>query len=412
MSAKYLIQIHKSKLEDYIAKAIIAPDRYFTNEIEIDTQSQNPNTLIVSDGYISTLNSNQILIALTLTPIEIDSLIEITPHIYRLNTPLPITRIKQIYTQSRDISNAIIDSLISKQSGYISKSLFRVFPKGKNRFKQYTLKAISQEFFDYEKNMMRYDSIMGLFAFIKNTHLYYTNTTQKYITYPQSYFDILDIETKSIKLDEWLESRLSYSRDILSKRLIDRIYQGGYINEKFIEEIIPLIEDEEIKDRFQKLIETSLEYKSILKELQEEREIYYLICLIFIYSKKGSNDRYVLKENIVEEVPHNIAELSLAILGLYYGYTIIGAYEDISFDDALFDKIQDNYSMKFRLDSKLEYILIEAIYKRAFDLEYSIDIEPPVKHKNITITRTKKINRLYSIQKDRYLDVDLISVEF
>ncbi len=408
MESKYLIQIHKSKLEDYISKAIIAPDRYFDNEIEIDIQSLHPNTLILSDGHIDTLSPNQILLSLTLTTQEIQSLVEISQDIFVLDTPLPITRIIQIYTYSRDTASTILSSLISKQSGYISKSLFRVFPKGKNRLKQYKMDIIPQSFTDYTKELLRYDQIMGLFAFIHNLHLYYTDTNGIYANYPLCYFEIYD--NGSIELQKWLENSLSPSHNRLAFKLLEQIYQGRYINESFILDIIPLIEDDNIKKSFIRLLETSLEYKSILKELEEEESIYFLITLIFIYSNKKSSDRYVLKKNIIEEIPYDKAPISLVLLGLYYGYNIISASEDISFDDTLFDTFRESYNMKFQLNSQLDYNIIEAIYKRAFGITYDINPHTPKRYHNLTIPRTKAFYAHYQIEKIRYIDVNRFTI--
>ncbi|MFK5976020.1 MAG: hypothetical protein QM493_05895 [Sulfurovum sp.] len=408
MESKYLIQIHKSKLEDYIAKAIIAPDIYFENEIEIDTQSQMSDILLLSNGYINPLTPNQILIKVMLTLDETNSLTEVTPHIFILDTPLPITRIKQIYTSSRDTTNTILNSLLSKQSGYIAKTLFRVFPKGKKKFQQYMIKPISYNSKDYTKELLQYDQIMGLFAFIKNTNLYYTNESHIYINYPKSYFEIYN--NNSIELDTWLEKQLSLSQSLLAKKLIERITKGEHINEKFIKEITDFVENDEVKEQFQLLLETSLEYKSVLKYFEDRELIYFLITLLFIYSKKHSSDRYVLKKNIIEEIPQERAEISLALLGLYYGYTIISAYEDIKFEDDLFDKLQKNYNMKFRLDSALEYNLIEAIYKQVFKLDYDVPSPTLKRYKNITISRTKAFNTHYKVEKKRYIDVDSITI--
>ncbi len=223
-----------------------------------------------------------------------------------------------------------------------------------------------------KKQLLQYDQIMGLFAFIKNTNLYYTDTNGIYTNYPKSYFEIYDKE--SIELEKWLESNLSLSHTPLAQKLLERITKGEYINEKFIKEIITIVEDDEAKEQFNLLLETSLEYKSVLKYFEDRELIYFLITLLFIYSKKHSSDRYVLKKNILEEIPYKRAQISLALLGLYYGYTLISAYENIEFEDTLFDSLREEYSMKFRLDSRLDYSIIEAIYKRVFNLKYSITL--------------------------------------
>ena len=68
---KFLLQIHRIKLQDYIQGALIAQDRYLGDEIEKDIQSINPDYLVLSDGYIGELDEYQILLELILTVLSI-----------------------------------------------------------------------------------------------------------------------------------------------------------------------------------------------------------------------------------------------------------------------------------------------------------------------------------------------------
>ena len=67
---KFLLQIHRIKLQDYIQGALIASDKYLGDEIEKDIQSKNPNFLVLSDGYFDELDEHQILLELILTNTE------------------------------------------------------------------------------------------------------------------------------------------------------------------------------------------------------------------------------------------------------------------------------------------------------------------------------------------------------
>ena len=42
----YLLQINRIKLQDYIQRGLIVPDKYLYENKEIDTQSKNPNFLV------------------------------------------------------------------------------------------------------------------------------------------------------------------------------------------------------------------------------------------------------------------------------------------------------------------------------------------------------------------------------
>ena len=74
MFERYLLQTHRIKLQDYVQCGLVAPDIYLGDEIEKDIQSNTPNFLILSDGYIEELDESQILIELILTEDEKASL--------------------------------------------------------------------------------------------------------------------------------------------------------------------------------------------------------------------------------------------------------------------------------------------------------------------------------------------------
>ena len=67
---KFLLQIHRIKLQDYIQCGLIVADKYLGDEIEKDIQSINPDYLVLSNGYIDDLDEYQILLELILTADE------------------------------------------------------------------------------------------------------------------------------------------------------------------------------------------------------------------------------------------------------------------------------------------------------------------------------------------------------
>jgi len=79
-----------------------------------------------------------------------------------------------------------------------------------------------------------------------------------------------------------------------------------------------------------------------------------------------------------------IVETLTALLGMYYGYKQIRPYETITFNDAKIDNIfGDNFNLKFKLDQKLDYILIESLYEFVFNNRKAgkdvLSFEPSIK---------------------------------
>ena len=125
---RFLLQIHRIKLQDYIQGALIAPDKYLGDEIEKDIQSKNEDILALSDGYFEELDEYQILLELILTDEEKEKLIKVDD-VYYMDFPLPITRIKKIYVQNDEIKNHIIINVNNSEKGFITERLFDTFEK-------------------------------------------------------------------------------------------------------------------------------------------------------------------------------------------------------------------------------------------------------------------------------------------
>ena len=101
MENRYLIQVCRDKLTDYIMKALICPDNLMGEECHIDTQSTYKDILILTqNSIINDLdNSEEILIEIVLTPNEVKNILYTTDSedIFYTSKPLPISRIKKIY---------------------------------------------------------------------------------------------------------------------------------------------------------------------------------------------------------------------------------------------------------------------------------------------------------------------------
>ncbi len=417
-----LIQVYKSKFRDYIGKGLICSDNFLGEEIESDTQSKFKDFLLLSTGYFDELNEEQLLLEIILTNDEKEKLTEIDSNIYLLDKPLPITRVKTIYVSNKKIDSVDIQkSLKNYNTGYISEKLFETFPKGRKKFIQYFIETSDKhEFQDYREKVLKYDKLIGLFASIKNTNLYYINEHNIYQNYSDNYFSIFyNYNEKTIKVSKWIEDKF-YSSDI-DKLFIKRLNSTNYIDKKFLTEIIEIVNEDEIKNKLETLRDDPLEKKEILNFFKNYREhIYYYISLLFIYGKKGSNSKYAFKDNIIEEIPYEMAENTLAIFGLYYGYSSFPAYEEIDIADKEFKNIAkgNEFNIKFKLDSKLDYILVESIYQYVFNdkkeeinINYLDEVLKKIKWKSIKLPINQYFERWYSIEKKKILDIESIKIK-
>lgn len=230
-SEKYLLQINRIKLQNYVQYGLIVPDKYLDDEHELDIQSKNPEYLIVSNGYVDVLSENQILIELVFTDYEKNKLIK-KDDVYYFDFPLPLTRIKKIYAQDKEIINHICVNLENSEKGFLPKNIFDVYnKKDKNIFDQISLNDISAGLTnDYNEKIIKYDKLLGMLSFMKNTNLYYCDDIGIVSNYSDNYFVVLSnfLKTKFNEKKFILNSILNKNKDfkelLFSNKIMDKLF--------------------------------------------------------------------------------------------------------------------------------------------------------------------------------------------
>lgn len=363
---KYLLQVNRIKLQDYVQCGLIVPDKYLHDECEKDIQSKNSNVLIVSDGYISELKEEQILIELILTEDEKLKIIEIENICY-FDFPLPITRIKKVYTQSKDISNWIIKNIKNSEKGFLPDRLFDVYKtKSKIIFPKIEYKniEIDKNQSDYSEQIRYFDKRMGMFSFVKNTNFYYADDNYYISNYSDNYFSML-----STLLEKKIVDESFIGLDILKEnpKYKEILYSENQIDKEFIQFTLEGIVDLEIKEVFGQLLVPNSVRKTLVLLLEKKLYLYYYIGLVYYFKQKSSNQKDNFKQDIKSLIPYALAEVSLSMLGIYLGYTNLRASEQIKIEDKILNKIFANdFNIKFKLETKLDYITIETIYNHSF----------------------------------------------
>ena len=335
---RYLLQIHRIKLQDYIKCGLIVPDKYLDENKEIDIQSKNPNFLIVSDGYIKKLDEYQILLELIITDEEKQDFKTIGDVNY-FDFPLPITRIKKVYVQSEKVKKHIEIQIQNGENGFLPKNLFYVYLKNDIPiFEQREYKSLEDNIIinEFEKQIRVFDKRMGMFAFMKNSEIYYCDDTQKVANYSKHYFSTL-----SKLLKKPLDNKIFKELDVLkqNEEFKKLLYSNNQIDKEFIIQEAQKIDDSEIKDIFLEMTSPTGTRKA-LKNLLENNDLeHYLIGLVYYFRQKDSNKKDNFKIDIKSLIPYEVAEISLAILGIYFGYSILRAEEKIEIKDKYFKKL-------------------------------------------------------------------------
>ena len=366
MFERYLLQTHRIKLQDYVQCGLVAPDIYLGDEIEKDIQSNTPNCLILSDGYIEELDESQILIELILTEDEKASL-HLCEDVCYFTSPLPITRIKKVYAYDKASISHIVTTLQTSEKGFLPENIFECYTQKKQcifALKSYSPAPEMLQITNFSDKIRSFDKRMGMFAYMKNAKAYYCNDSAVISNYSDNYFSILSKYLPK-KLDDKTYDGLSIISQNLSFK--ELLYSKEQIDESFIETIAQSIKDNEIKELFLKILEPNSTRKILPLLLEKNAELYYFIALVFYVRHKDSNRKDSIKINIKDIIPEPLAEKALAILGIYFGYRTLRASEHIEIHDSYFVKLfGQEWNMKFKLDTKLDYMTIESIYRHSF----------------------------------------------
>lgn len=363
---RYLLQVHRIKLQDYVQCGLITPDVYLGDEVEKDIQSNASHFLLFSEGYVEELDKDQILIDLIFTEEEKASL-HLCGDICYFASPLPITRIKKVYAYDKAFISHVIASLGTSEKGFLPDHLFDSYTQKKQCIftqKNYSPAPEILQTTDFNDQILSFDKRMGMFAYMKNAAAYYCNDTASLANYSNNYFAILSKYLSKKLDDKTYDGLYIISQNSSFKELL---YSENQINESFIETIAQSIEDNELKELFLKIIEPNSTRKILPLLLEKKAELYYFIALVYYVRHKDSNRKDSIKTNIKDIIPESLTEKALAILGIYLGYKLLRAFEEIDIHDPIFARLfGKKWNMKFKLDTKLDYMTIESIYHHSF----------------------------------------------
>jgi len=380
LRTKFYIQLHISNLFDCFSSGIITPVSYSKNRTCDDIQSKYYNNIIIANGYIESFDNSQCLLEIILKPNEVN----FDNEVFLYNKPLPISRVKKIIVFDKYVKEKIINTALSQDVGYIPENLFDYF--NDNISKLDLIPSNKSESINYQKEIDIFDRLLGLFAFIKNQQLYYTNLTNEISNYSRHFLEAFSIINNEIELNfsnilkkEFITAYkilFDYNNNDTSQPnafIVKHIYDNGLIDRDFIDKFFEIFsglhsDKKTTIDELKSKLLSSTGKKQVLKYLLDINEKFFKVSYLYIYGKKGSNDKEILKNLISEELVFSQSEITLALLGMYYGYKQLRLAEQIIFNDIKIQSIfGKEFNLKFKLDQKIDYVLIESLYEFIFN---------------------------------------------
>lgn len=361
MSNSFYIPTHSMNLAHYLGSGIIVPSIYIENK-NADIQDRFKNHLLLSSSKFT--KDTNCAIEIVLNDNE-KAPKKISEHFYLFDMPLPISRIKNIYfTNEEQKVNTNFD--ITTGSAFIPEGLLKVSQEESIETKE--LDDI--EFQSSEKNwsdyLKKYDQVLGGFSTMKISKENFQN-------YPTHYFSALgNINT--------LFSNILAQQSIN----IENNFQFAFTDEgkfkNFHNTIYSEIDYNEV-ERYAENDKIKLEVKNGLVQIDKiaENTQTYLVAILESYGKgKRKQVDSFISDLISGKFNAKRKEGLSLTFGLNKGYKAFrNKYKTANFE----------VDIKFHLDTKLDYYIIESIYQNVFN---SISNISSFKYIDSLFSETKK----------------------
>lgn len=328
-------------LAHYLGSGIIAPSIYIENK-NPDIQDRFKNHLLLST-FKFTIDTNCAIEIVFNNNEEAPK--KISEHFYLFDMPLPISRIKNIYFFN-DEQKVSTKFNITSGSAFIPENLLKVT-------KEDCLETRELENIDYKSSeinwgeyLKKYDQMLGGFSTMKISRENFQN-------YPTHYFSTLG------NINSLFSKTLAHQNITIENRFqVAFTDEGKFKN--FHNTIYSEIDFNELQ-RYAESENVRLETKNGLIKIDKisDNTQTYLVSILESYGigKRKKNDEFIsdlLANKFVEKRKEGLS----LIYGLNKGYkSFRNKYKTANFE----------VDIKFHLDSKLDYYIIESIYQNIFN---------------------------------------------
>ena len=350
MEKSFYIPINSGSLAHYFSKAIILPAKYFTNKPE-DIQNRFADSLLLSESkWVGNCDCS---IEIVLTDSEAKELAKVSDRFYLYNTPIPISRVKSVvFLDAKQKETTIWN--INSGAAFVPDGLVSVEKNRDIDIHSDTEIEAGNDFkstAEVSEKIKRFDIILGGFTFMRLGGKSFMNYSENYFS-TLSYFNKL-VEEQTLNAAK--EKGLKFSNKyigLFSKQESEWSKWQQYIYQNLdAQEIEALAEKEGIR------VEKKLGLLKI-DSINPSSHLYELAILATYGDRKNkSADNLVTDLSNGTIAPEKVEDVSI-LFGLNNGYSKLrNKYKGA---------VKDN-NVKFTLESKLDYYIIESIYQFVFN---------------------------------------------
>ncbi|MCT4303357.1 hypothetical protein HZP20_03035 [Elizabethkingia anophelis] len=344
-------------LAHYLVGGIIVPSIYAENK-NTDIQDRFKNQILLCSSRY-TKETNCAIEVIFNTDEEAPK--RISENFYLFDMPLPISRIKSICFIHEE-QKRVTAFNITSGAAFIPERLLEVVKDINIDTKELDNFEYKSSEKDWTEFLKRYDKILGGFSTMKISKEYFQN-------YPTHYFSTLG-------------NINSLFRNILEKQNIniENIFQFAFVDESKFRDLHNTIYSEinynEVR-RYAEKDNVNLEIKNDIIQIDKipENTQTYLVAIINSYGKDKRKQVDSFISDLVSGKFNVKRKEGLSLFfGLNKGYKAFrNKYKTTNFE----------VDIKFRLDSKLDYYIIESIYQNIFNRLDNISIFKYIDDMNI-----------------------------
>lgn len=352
MTSAFFIPTKSDSLAHYFSRGLILPSKFYSNKPDdLQDTFANYGLLISSSKWI---DNSDCSLEIVFTPQEINQLIEISAEFFIFQNCIPISRIKSIYFLNEDQKDTTIWN-IENGTAFVPRQLLKVEDlqtgslEALNRTEMNTLTELPNDLIDKSR---RFDVALGAFAFMRIKKKSDQTFNDKYIS-TLSYFNKL--------IAEQLEKAANDGKTVVDNRYVG-LFSTKIQSEwsKWLPYLFKNVEQEDfLRIAAQEGVRVDRKLGLIkIDSIPVTSHLYELAIL----STYGNSKRKSI-EDLIADLEHGtipqekIEDVSITF-GMNNGYSKFrNAYKLGS----------TQYVIKFRLESKLEYYIIESVYQFAFN---------------------------------------------
>ncbi len=327
--------INSDNLVDYYANAIIYPAKYLTGRI-FDVQNKFENSIVLTSKQ--GIGETNCSLEIVLSQNEEQTLEALSSDCWIFPKPLPITRIKKICFNEKELSEHCVTA-IELNTAFIPNKLVDVIAFEYAESNNW--KNIEEEKVDWTPKIRMFDRVLGGLALMRLAREGEMNFSENYFSMLGEYNDEIVLQMKNYNI--------VYKPDL---------YRDGYfvhVNKCITGKIDNHILDKIVHLENQKLIK----HKTTRRiEIESLNDASYILAILRNYKVNESDDG---RDNIDSLILNGFSSLKKGKteeVAFYYGLNrgyraFTKSYKDVEF--------------KYRLETKLDYYTIESIYQKAIN---------------------------------------------